>query len=115
MLEAAVAAGIAAAGGEALLGGVLPTPGAPLLIAPPRLRPRRRALGLAQPVRATTASSSSAATASSSPTPTELEIEAALDAAARAGRARIGRVRRLARRARRLPARARTSASPAST
>src|SRR4051812_21060049 len=32
MLEAAVAAGIAEAGGEALLGGVLPTPGAPLLI-----------------------------------------------------------------------------------
>jgi phosphoglucosamine mutase len=32
MLEAATAAGIAAAGGEALLGGVLPTPGAPLLI-----------------------------------------------------------------------------------
>jgi phosphoglucosamine mutase len=31
MLEAAVAAGVAAAGGEALLGGVLPTPGAPLL------------------------------------------------------------------------------------
>jgi phosphoglucosamine mutase len=32
MLEAAVAAGIAAAGGEALLGGVAPTPAAPLLI-----------------------------------------------------------------------------------
>ena len=32
MLEAAVAAGIAEAGGEALLGGVLPTPGAPLLV-----------------------------------------------------------------------------------
>src|SRR5689334_23828010 len=32
MLEAAVAAGVAAAGGEALIGGVLPTPGAPLLI-----------------------------------------------------------------------------------
>jgi phosphoglucosamine mutase len=32
MLEAAVAAGIAAAGGEALLGGIMPTPGAPLLI-----------------------------------------------------------------------------------
>jgi phosphoglucosamine mutase len=32
MLEAAVAAGIAAGGGEALLGGVLPTPGAPLLL-----------------------------------------------------------------------------------
>ncbi len=32
MLEAAVAAGVAAAGGTALLGGVLPTPAAPLLI-----------------------------------------------------------------------------------
>jgi phosphoglucosamine mutase len=32
MLEAAVAAGVAAAGGEALIGGVLPTPGAPLLL-----------------------------------------------------------------------------------
>ncbi|MGZ8647522.1 MAG: phosphoglucosamine mutase, partial [Solirubrobacteraceae bacterium] len=32
MLEAAVAAGIAATGGEALLGGVLPTPAAPLLV-----------------------------------------------------------------------------------
>jgi len=32
MLEAALAAGITAAGGEALLGGVLPTPAAPLLI-----------------------------------------------------------------------------------
>jgi phosphoglucosamine mutase len=32
MLEAAVAAGVAAAGGEALLGGVLSTPAAPLLI-----------------------------------------------------------------------------------
>lgn len=33
MLEAAVAAGVASAGGEALIAGVLPTPGAPLLIA----------------------------------------------------------------------------------
>src|SRR4051794_30933523 len=32
MIEAAVAAGVAAAGGEALLGGVLPTPAAPLLL-----------------------------------------------------------------------------------
>lgn len=32
MLEAAVAAGVAAAGGTALLGGVLPTPAAPLLV-----------------------------------------------------------------------------------
>jgi phosphoglucosamine mutase len=40
MLEAAVAAGVAAAGGEALLGGVLPTPAAPLLL-------RRHSLDLA--------------------------------------------------------------------
>jgi len=33
MLQAALAAGVAAAGGEALLGGVLPTPAAPLLMA----------------------------------------------------------------------------------
>jgi len=32
MLEAALAAGVAAAGGQAMLGGVLPTPGAPLLL-----------------------------------------------------------------------------------
>jgi phosphomannomutase len=32
MLEAALAAGVSAAGGEALLGGVLPTPAAPLLV-----------------------------------------------------------------------------------
>ncbi|MDQ3849853.1 MAG: phosphoglucosamine mutase [Actinomycetota bacterium] len=32
MLEAALAAGIASAGGDVLLGGVLPTPGAPLLV-----------------------------------------------------------------------------------
>jgi phosphoglucosamine mutase len=32
MLEAALAAGIAAGGGHALIGGVLPTPGAPLLV-----------------------------------------------------------------------------------
>jgi phosphoglucosamine mutase len=32
MLESAVAAGVAAAGGDALLGGVLPTPAAPLLV-----------------------------------------------------------------------------------
>ena len=37
MLQAAVAAGVAAAGGEALLGGVLPTPAAPLLLRRHRL------------------------------------------------------------------------------
>src|SRR5437763_1945981 len=45
MLEAALAAGVAAAGGEALLGGVLPTPAAPLLL-------RRHALDLAAMVSA---------------------------------------------------------------
>ena len=32
MLESAIAAGVTAAGGDALLGGVLPTPAAPLLV-----------------------------------------------------------------------------------
>src|SRR5947209_7575394 len=32
MLESAIAAGVAAGGGDALLGGVLPTPAAPLLV-----------------------------------------------------------------------------------
>ncbi len=37
MLEAALAAGVSAAGGDVLLGGVLPTPAAPLLVARHRL------------------------------------------------------------------------------
>ena len=40
MLESAIAAGVTAAGGDALLGGVLPTPAAPLLV-------RRHQLALA--------------------------------------------------------------------
>ena len=40
MLESAIAAGVTAAGGDALLGGVLPTPAAPLLV-------RRHGLDLA--------------------------------------------------------------------
>src|SRR5260370_34488910 len=40
MLESAIAAGVTAAGGDALLGGVLPTPAAPLLV-------RRHGLALA--------------------------------------------------------------------
>src|SRR5438270_4413658 len=32
MLEAAIAAGVTAAGGDAMLGGILPTPAAPLLV-----------------------------------------------------------------------------------
>src|SRR3954466_11522460 len=93
MLEAAVAAGVAAAGGEELLGGVLPTPGAPLLI-------RRHGLDLGVVL-----------SASHNPyedngikffggdgfklsDATEREIEAALDAPP-AAPARVGRVRRL--------------------
>ena len=60
MLEAALAAGVAAAGGDVLLGGVLPTPAAPLLLGPLRLRPRRGHLGARTTRTATTASSSSA-------------------------------------------------------
>src|ERR671938_1422285 len=40
MLESAIAAGVTAAGGDALVGGVLPTPAAPLLV-------RRHGLDLA--------------------------------------------------------------------
>ena len=50
MLEASLAAGVAAGGGHALLGGVLPTPGAALLVAPSRVRPGGGGLGLAQPL-----------------------------------------------------------------
>jgi phosphoglucosamine mutase len=45
MLEAAIAAGVTAAGGDALLGGVLPTPAAPLLV-------RRHGLQLASVISA---------------------------------------------------------------
>jgi phosphoglucosamine mutase len=67
MLQAALAAGVSAAGGDALLGGVLPTPAAPLLIAATALIWRSCCLPPTTPTR-TTASSSSPATASSSPT-----------------------------------------------
>ena len=50
MLEAALAAGIAQGGGDALIAGVLPTPGGLDPGPPPRPRPRRRRLRLAQPV-----------------------------------------------------------------
>ncbi len=51
MLEAALAAGIASAGGEVSLGGVLPTPAAPLLVRRHRFDLARRDLRLAQPLR----------------------------------------------------------------
>ena len=68
MLEAALAAGVAAAGGDVLLGGVLPTPGRAAAARPLRLRPRGGHLARRTTRTATTASSSSAPTASSSPT-----------------------------------------------
>ena len=51
MLQAALAAGITEAGGDALLGGVLPTPGRAAARAPLRLRPGGGDQRLAQPVR----------------------------------------------------------------
>ena len=48
-LEAAVVAGLASAGVDVLLLGVLPTPGVAYLTGVARRRPRRDALGLAQP------------------------------------------------------------------
>ena len=51
MLESAIAAGVTAAGGDALLAGVLPTPAAPLLVRRHGLTARGRDLGLAQPLR----------------------------------------------------------------
>ena len=50
MLEAAIAAGVTAGGGDALLGGVLPTPAAPLLLRRHGLRGGGH-LRLAQPLR----------------------------------------------------------------
>ena len=113
MLEAAVAAGVAAAGGEALLGGILPTPGAPLLI-------DRHGFDLGVVL-----------SASHNPyqdngikffggdgyklsDATEAEIEAALEQPPPVPE-HPGPRPHLPRRARGLPARARTSASPTST
>ena len=85
MLEAALAAGIAAAGGDALLGGVLPTPAAAILVTQARLRPRRGRLRLPQPLSATTGSSSSRPPGRSSTTRPRPRIEALVDG--RAGEA----------------------------
>ena len=51
MLEAAIAAGVTAAGGDALLAGVLPTPAAPLLVRRHGLHDGGGHLGVAQPLR----------------------------------------------------------------
>ena len=112
MLEAALAAGVAAGGGHALLGGVLPTPGrvrcscaATASTWRPWSRPRTTRTR-------TTASSSSAPRARSSTTPRRPRSSGAARASPSA---RIGRLRELHGAAGGLPARARGCASPTST
>jgi phosphoglucosamine mutase len=93
MLESAMAAGVTAAGGDALLGGVLPTPAAPLLV-------RRHQLALAAVISAShnpfedNGIKLFAADGFKLDDDTEHEIEAALDQPP-AAPAQIGRVRRL--------------------
>jgi phosphoglucosamine mutase len=94
MLEAALAAGIASAGGDVLLGGVLPTPAAPLLVA-------RYGLDLAAVISASHNPYADngikffGADSFKLSDATELAIEARLDAAVPCAPARIGRIREL--------------------
>jgi len=103
MLEAALAAGVASGGGHALLGGVLPTPGASLLV-------RRYGFDLAAVVSASHNPYQDNGIKFFGPDGTKLgdadeaEIERRLGEPAAS---RLGRVRELHRGARRLPARAR--------
>ena len=93
MLESAIAAGVTAAGGDALLAGVLPTPAAPLLV-------RRHGLALAAVISAShnpyedNGIKLFAADGFKLDDDTEHEIEAELDAPPTAPE-RIGSVRRL--------------------
>ncbi|MGP0053544.1 MAG: phosphoglucosamine mutase [Solirubrobacteraceae bacterium] len=93
MLEAAIAAGVTEAGGDALLAGVLPTPAAPQLV-------RRHGLQLAAVISAShnpyqdNGIKLFAADGFKLDDDTEREIEAAMDEP-RVPAARIGRVRRL--------------------
>jgi phosphoglucosamine mutase len=94
MIEAALAAGIASAGGDVLLGGVLPTPAAPLLVA-------RYGLDLAAVISAShnpyedNGIKFFGADSFKLSDATELAIEARLDAPAAPGPLRIGRIREL--------------------
>jgi phosphoglucosamine mutase len=94
MLEAALAAGIASAGGDVLLGGVLPTPAAPLLIA-------RYGLDLAAVISAShnpyedNGIKFFGADSFKLSDATELAIEGRLAAAPAAAPDRIGRIREL--------------------
>jgi phosphoglucosamine mutase len=93
MLESAIAAGVTAAGGNALLGGVLPTPAAPLLV-------RRHGLDMAAVISAShnpyedNGIKLFAADGFKLDDDTEHEIEAALEEPSRPP-SRIGRVNRL--------------------
>src|ERR1700722_11953770 len=93
MLEAAIAAGITSAGGDALLGGILPTPAAPLLV-------RRHGLQLAAVISAShnpyedNGIKFFAADGFKLSDDTEIAIEKQMDSAARRPD-RIGRVRQL--------------------
>ena len=93
MLEAAIAAGVTAAGGDALLGGVLPTPAAPMLV-------RRHGFQLAAVISAShnpyrdNGIKIFGADGFKLSDETEHEIEAELERPARSPE-RIGRVRRL--------------------
>jgi phosphoglucosamine mutase len=93
MLEAAIAAGVTAAGGDALLGGILPTPAAPMLV-------RRHGLQLAAVISAShnpyrdNGIKIFGADGFKLSDETEHEIEAELERPARQPE-RIGRVRRL--------------------
>jgi phosphoglucosamine mutase len=94
MLEAALAAGIASAGGDVLLGGVLPTPAAPLLVA-------RYGLDLAAVISASHNHYADngikffGADSFKLSDATELAIEQRLDAAEAGAWRRIGRIREL--------------------
>ncbi len=94
MLQAALAAGVSAAGGDALLGGVLPTPAAPLLLA-------RYGFDLAAVISAShnpyrdNGIKFFGADGFKLSDETELEIERALEGAASNGVGEIGHVREL--------------------
>ena len=88
MLEAALAAGVAAAGGDALLGGVLPTPGRGDPRQAARPRPRGGRLRLPQPLPRQRDQVLRAPTATKLDDEVEARIEALLDAAPAAARRR---------------------------
>ena len=110
MLEAALAAGIAAGGGHALLGGVLPTPGASLLV-------RRYGFDMAAVVSASHNPYHDNGIKFFGPEGTKVsdDQEAEIEQRLEEPSARIGRLRELHGAAGRLPARARAALRDSST